>query len=96
MVSCHYVGQQLPGSLEDQFLTASHAGDQHLACFDDRFYPNQTTQELKGQVSQLSSREMSKKHQGGFQNKGVLFTYGNRRKCLMGPVLIPFIGCNIF
>lgn len=62
-------GQEFLGNGEDHFLTASYAECQHLACFDDGFYPNQTTQELQGQGSQPSFRDMSKKVQEDYRKR---------------------------
>lgn len=87
-------GQRSPGSLEDHFLTASYAECQRLACFDDGFYPKETTQELKGQGSQLSFWEMSKQLPGGLQNQGIpvicqihKHSHTDRRKCHLGLCL---------
>lgn len=61
----------LPGSPQDGRPPAPWAEDHHLACFEGRVYHHQTTQELKGQASQQSFREIAKTHGGGLQNKGI-------------------------
>lgn len=97
MVLC---GQRFPGNPQACLPLTSCAEDHHLACFDDNFYPNQTSQELKGQAIQLSSGEMAKKQGGGLQNKGISLsvksTYKTTQTEEMPNMLIQFMGWNVF